>query len=86
MPRFGVTPAINIGFHDVARVINIVTINAGAMIFVLTEDLKATNWGSIPFATTGYARRSGSMSSAVEIGFLCPQAHDDRRPSGMRLR
>ena len=37
MRWFGVTPAIDIGFHDSARTINIVTIDAGAMIFVFAR-------------------------------------------------
>src|SRR5438552_17299064 len=86
MRRSAVTPPIDVGLHDPARVINVVTIETGAMIFVLTDDLKATNRSAVSFATTGYARRRCSMSSAVEIGFLCPQAHDDRRPAGMRFR
>ena len=56
------------------------------MIFVLTDDLKAANRSAVSFASTGYARRRGSLPCAVEIGFLCPQAHDDRRTAGMALR
>jgi hypothetical protein len=77
MRRFTVTPAIDVSLHDVARAINIVAINTGAMFFVLTDDVKAAKRGAIPFATTGYARRRGSMFSVVKVGFLRPQAHDD---------
>ena len=83
MWRFAVTSAIHVGLHDAARAINIVTIKTGAMIFVLTGDLKSANRSSIPFATTGYARRRRSIPCAVEIGFLCPQAYNDRRTTGM---
>src|SRR6476660_5236902 len=86
MGRFAITPAIDVGLHHPARVINVVTINTGAMIFVLTADLKAANRSAVTFASTGYSRRRGSLPCAVEIGFLCPQAHDDRRPAGMTLR
>src|SRR5258707_10626618 len=86
MRRLAVTPAVDIGLHDMAGVINVVTINTGAMIFVLTDDLKAANRSAVSFASTGYARRRSSMPCAVEIGFLCPQAHDDRWLAGMRLR
>src|SRR5438874_9276231 len=83
MRRFAVTPAINIGFHDVAQVINIVTIKAGAMIFVFPDDLKPTYRSPVSFASTGYARRRGPMPCALEIGFLGPQAHYDRRTTRM---
>jgi hypothetical protein len=86
MRRFGITLAINVGLHDVARFINIVTIESGAMTLVFTYDLKAINRGAVSFATTGYAGPRGSIPSAVEIGFLRPQAHDDRRPARMTLR
>jgi len=86
MRRSAVTPAIDVGLHDPARVINVVTIETGAMIFVLTDDLKATNRSAVSFATTGYAGRRSSITSAIEIGFLLPQAHDDRWSTGMTLR
>src|SRR6266568_403899 len=84
--RSAVTPAIDVGLHDPIRVINVVTIEAGAMIFVLTDDLKATSRSAVSFSATGYAGRRGSIPSAVEIGFLLPQAHHDRWPAGMTLR
>src|SRR5438876_11228909 len=85
MRRSAVTPAIDVGLHDPARVINVVTIETRAMIFVLTDDLKAANRSAVSFSATGYAGRRGSIPSAVEIGFLLPQAHDDRWPAGMPL-
>jgi hypothetical protein len=72
MRRFTVAPAIDVGLHDVPRVVNIIAINTGAMLFVLTDDVKAAKRGAIPFATTGYSRRRGSTPSVVKIGFLCP--------------
>src|SRR5206468_8524643 len=86
MGGFAVTPAIGVGLHDPARVINVVAIETRAMIFVLTDDLKAANRSAVPFSVTGYAGRRGSTPSAVEVGFLLPQAHDDRWPAGMPLR
>src|SRR5438876_9646542 len=86
MRRSAVTPAIDVGLHDPARVINVITIETGAMIFVLADDLKATNRSAVSFSATGYAGRRRSISSAVEIGFLPLQAHDDRWPAGMTLR
>ena len=86
MRWFGVAPAIDVGFHDSARIINVVTIKAGAMIFVFANDLKTTSRCAVAFATTGYAGRRGYISRAVDIGFLVPQAHDDGRPAGMTLR
>src|SRR5438552_18254897 len=80
------TPAIDVGLHDPARVINVITIETGAMIFVFTDDLKATNRSAVSFSTAGYPGRRGSILFPIEIGFLLPQAHDDRWPSGMRLR
>src|SRR5437660_9228276 len=74
-----VTPGIDVGLHDPARVINVVTIETRAMLFVLTDNLKATNRSAVSFSATGYAGRRGSISSAVEIGFLRPQVHDDAR-------
>src|SRR5438552_14927740 len=56
------------------------------MIFVFTDDLKATNRSAVSFSTAGYPGRRGSVLFPIEIGFLLPQAHDDRWPSGMRLR
>jgi hypothetical protein len=70
MRRFGVAPVVYVRLHDPAGVINIVAVNTGAMIYILTEDLKATNRSAVPFATTGYARRCSSMSCAIKIGFL----------------
>ncbi len=86
MRRPAVTPAIDVGPHDPARVINVVTIDAGPMIFVLTDDLKAPNRSAISFSAAGYAGRRSSIPCAVEIGFLLSQAHDDRWPAGMTLR
>ena len=86
MRRSPVPPAIDVGLHDPARVIKVITIQTGAMIFVLTNDLKATNRSAISFSATGNAGRRSSITSAVEIGFLLSQAHDDRWPAGMTLR
>ena len=86
MWRFGVAPDIDIGFHDASRVIDVVPINTRAMSFVLAGDLKPTNRSAVAFATAGYSRLRRSMPCAIKIGFLCPQAHNDRRASGMRLR
>jgi hypothetical protein len=69
-----------------ARGINAITIQTGAMMFVLTNDLKATNRSAVSFPATGYAGRRSSVTCAIEIGFLLPQAHDDRWPTGMTLR
>jgi hypothetical protein len=81
-----VTAAIDVGFHDPPRVINIVTIETGAMISVFTDDVKATNRSAVSFATAGYAGRRSSITGSVEIRFLLPQAHDDRWPTGVTLR
>ena len=81
MRRFRVTPRIDVGLHDVARVINKVTIDTGPMIFVLTDNLKTTNRRAVSFTATRYPRRCSSLRSAIKIGFLRPQAHDDRRPA-----
>src|SRR5438132_5586876 len=78
MRRSAVTPAIDGGLHDPPRVINVVTIDTGAMIFVLTDDLKATNRGAISFSSAGYTGRRSPITCAVEEGFLLSQAHDDR--------
>jgi hypothetical protein len=86
MRRSAVTSAIDVGLHDPARVIDVVTIQAGVMIFVLTDHLKATNRSAVSFATTGYAGRRSSITSSVEIRFLLPQAHDDRWPTGVTFR
>ena len=86
MRRSAVTVAIDVGFHDPARVINIVTIETGAMICIFTDDLKATNRSAVSFATAGYAGRRSSITFSVEIRFLLPQAHDDRWPTGVTLR
>ena len=86
MWRLAVAPAIDIRFDDTARVVNVVTIDTGAMILVLARDLKATNRSVISFATAGYAGRRGYIPRPVDISFLCPQAHDDRRPARMTLR
>jgi len=50
IPGCAVTPAIDVGFHDLARGINIITIETGAMIFVLANDLKATSRSAISFS------------------------------------
>src|SRR5258705_12637381 len=86
MGRFAVTPDIDVGLHNSPRGINVVAIDAGAMIFVFTDDLKATNRSAVSFSTAGYPGRRGSVLSSVKIGFLCPQVHDDRWPAGMPLR
>jgi hypothetical protein len=72
--RSAVAPAIDVGLHDPARIINVITIQTGAMIFVLTNDLKATSRSAISFSSTGNAGRRSSITSAVEIGFLLSQA------------
>src|SRR5437773_12379245 len=86
MRRSAVTPAIDVGLHDPARVINVITIETRAMIFVFTDDLKATNRSAVSFSTAGYPGRRGTVLSSVEIGFLLPHAHHDRWPAGMLLR
>jgi hypothetical protein len=80
MRRFAVTPDVDVRLHDFARGINVVTIETGAVIFVFTDDLKATNRSAVSFSTAGYPGRRGSVVSSVEIGLLLPQAHDDGRP------
>ena len=45
-----ITPAIDISLNDVARVINIVTVDTGAMILVLTDDLKVTSRSTVSFS------------------------------------
>jgi hypothetical protein len=77
MRRSVVAPAIDVGLYDPARVIDVVTIETRAMIFVLTDDLKATNWRPVSFSAARYPRRRSSITPAVKIGFLLPQAHDD---------
>ena len=81
-----VTPAVDVGLHDPARVINVVTIETGAMICIFTDDLKATNRSAVSFATTGNAGRRSSITSSVEIRFLLPQAYDNRRPTRVTFR
>ena len=56
------------------------------MIFVFTNDLKATNRSAVSFSTARYPGRRSSVLSTVEISFLFLQAHDDRCPAGMLLR
>jgi hypothetical protein len=46
MRRFAVPPAVDIALHHFARGINVVATDAGAMIFVFTDDLKAENFES----------------------------------------
>lgn len=55
MRRFGIAPDIDVAFHYAARVIDVVTINARAMVFVLPDDLKPTNRCTVSFPTTGYS-------------------------------
>src|SRR5207237_10758004 len=86
MRRSEVTPAIDVGFHDPARVVDVVTIETGAMICVFADNVKATNRSAVAFATTGYAGRRSSITSPVEIRFLPLQAHNDRWPAGMTFR
>jgi hypothetical protein len=71
---------------DLARVINVVTVETGAMIFVLADDLKATNRSAVSLLDRSICGTTQFLPSAVEIGFLLPQAHDDRWPAGMTLR
>ena len=85
MRRFRITSAIHVGLHDSARLIHVVTIQTGAMILVLTDDVKMTDRSVVTFAATGYPRCRGSIPSAVEIGFLRTQTHYNRRPTGMTL-
>src|SRR5438128_12153056 len=82
MRRSAVTPAIDVGLNDPARVINVVTIETGAMICVFADNVKATNRSAVSFATTGYAGRRSSITSSVELRSLRPQAHDDRSLTG----
>src|SRR5205823_12015031 len=86
MRRSAVLPAIDVCLNDPARGINVVTIKTGAMSFVLTDDLKATNRRAISFSAAGNAGRRSSVTSTVEVSFLLSQAHDDRWPTGMTLR
>jgi len=50
MRRSAVTPAVDVGLHNVARIVNVVTIETGAMIFVLTNDLKVTRGSAVSFS------------------------------------
>ena len=86
MRRSAVAPAVDVGLHDPAPVINVVAIETGAVIFIFADDLKATNRRAVSFAATGYPGRRGYVPSAVEIRFLRPQAHHDRWPARMPLR
>src|SRR5437773_7908287 len=86
MRRSAVTPAVDVGLHDFARGVNVIAIETGAMIFVFADDLKAPNRSAVSFSTAGYPGRRASVHSAVEIGFLLPQVHDDRWPAGIPLR
>lgn len=54
--RLAVAPAIDVGLHDLARGINVVAIEAGAMIFVFPSDTKATNGSTMSFSTAGDRR------------------------------
>ena len=85
MGRFRVTPGIDVSSHDPTGIINVVAVETGTMILVLTHYVKTTDWSAVSFASTGYPRGRGSIPSTVEIGFLRPQAHDDRGPAGMSL-
>src|SRR5437867_1799598 len=84
--RFLVTPDIDVRLHDLPRAINVVAIDTRAMIFVFADDFKATSWSAISFPTAGYPGFSGSIPSAIEVGFLLLQAHDDCWLAGMPLR
>src|SRR5438034_453478 len=84
MQRSAVTPAVDVGLHDFARGVNVVAIETGAMIFVFTDDLKATNRSAVSFSTAGYPGRRGSVLFPIEIGFLLPQAHVE--PAGDAFR
>jgi hypothetical protein len=70
MRRFRVAPVIDVGLHHATGTINVVTIETGAMLFVLTDDVKATNRSAVPFAATGYPRCRAYIPPAVKIGFL----------------
>jgi len=86
MRRFCRSPDIDIRFYDAARVIDVVTVNARAMILVLTNHSKPANRSTVTLAATGYPRWRCPLPGAIEIRFLCPQADDDRWPPRMRFR
>ena len=69
MRRFRVTPAVNVGLHDFTRGVNVVAIYAGAVIFVLTDDLERANRSAVSFSTAGYPGRR-SLLLSVQVGFL----------------
>src|SRR5262245_39547899 len=77
MRRSAVAPAIDVGLHHLARGINVITINTGAMLFVFANNLKATSRSAISFSTARYPRRRDSVPSTVGIGFLFAQSHND---------
>jgi hypothetical protein len=83
---FAVTPDIDVGLHNPPGSINVVAIDAGAMILIFTDNLKATNRSAVSFSTAGYPGGGSSVLSPVEIGLLLPQAYDDRWPARMPLR
>ena len=77
---------IDIRAHDSSIAIDIVAVNARAMIFVLKNDAEAPRRRAIPFASTRDARARGELLAAVEVGLLLAQIDDDGRRTGTMRR
>ena len=77
MWRPAIASAIDVGFHNLTVRTNIIAIDTRSMVFVLANDVKATNRGAISFAATRYSGRCGSVSSAIEISFLSTEIDDN---------
>ena len=86
MWRAAVAPAINVRPDDFARGIDVITIEARAMIDVFAGDPEATGRSAISFSTAGNPGGRDSVAPAVKISFLRPQTHGDRGPPGMPIR
>src|SRR5256714_9271941 len=84
--RFAVFPAVDVGFHNPAGIIDVIAVETGAMIDVFPNNVEATDRGAVSFAAAGNARRSRAMFTAIQVGLLLANIDHDGGASGVPLR
>ena len=84
--RPGVAPGIDIRLHDPARVVDVGSLKAGAMVWIFANDSELPNRAAVPFPAARDAGGCDEVSAAIKIHFLGPQADYERGSAGLALR
>src|SRR5438067_4903696 len=78
--------AVDVRPHHSARIIDVIAIQARAMVHILSNHLESADRRAVPFASAGDARCGGAMFSPVKINLLFAEIDHDGRAPGMSLR